>query len=513
MSTKDDPVDRDPSRAPGDSNALAKSRAVKDGVLVTLAIVLSTSFLISIDFVESLFHLTRDHEHWELDELLVGIVPAVAAMAWYAMRRWRDAKALSSALTKSVEELQTIQRALTEAHRRAEAASDAKSAFLTRLSHELRTPTCGIVGMTRLLLPTKLSEEQRRYMEAIEISGDSLLALLDDVLDLSKIEAGKIRVAETDFSPVQLVDSLATLWGWRFRDHGHAFDVDVTSDMPAAVKGDPGRLRQILNNLLSNALKFTEQGKVSLAAVCQAAPGGRYELCFSVTDSGIGIEPHLQERLFEEFVQGDAGIAQGRDGSGLGLTIARELAQLMDGDLTLESVPGEGSTFTLTVQVLPGDPAAIDGARDASQLVAAEDAVPEPGLRILLAEDNQVNQAFVCAILERAGHRVVVVANGAEAVDAVRRSLFDVLLMDIEMPRMDGLRATRLIRALDGQASSIPIIALTANTAEGCREKFISAGMDDYVAKPIDSDLLIAAIQRQLHCRSCRPSRVAKAEA
>ncbi len=512
MSTKDDPVDQDPLRIPGGSDALAKSRAVGDSVLVTLAIVLSTVFLISIDFVESLFHLTRDHEHWELDELVVGIVPAVAAMAWYAFRRWREAKALSEALAKSVEELQTIQRELTDAHRRAEAASDAKSAFLTRLSHELRTPTSGIVGMTRLLLPTELSEEQRRYMEAIEISGDSLLALLDDVLDLSKVEAGRIRVAETDFSPAQLMESLATLWDWRFRDHGHTFDVDVAVDMPAAVRGDPGRLRQILNNLLSNALKFTEQGKIRLVATCRRAPGPRYDLCFSVKDSGIGIEPHLQERLFDEFVQGDAGIAHGRDGSGLGLTIARELAQLMGGDLTLESVPGEGSTFTLTVRVSPGDPTAIDGASDASQLEAAEDSVPEPGLRILLAEDNRVNQAFVSALLEKGGHRVVVVPNGAEAVDAVRRSRFDVLLMDIEMPRMDGLRATRLIRALDGQASSIPIIALTAETMDDCREKFISGGMDDYVAKPIDPDLLLAAIKRQLHCRSGHSNRVAEAK-
>ena len=513
MKNKDDPADRSGTRFRSGITGLTRHQGVRDGVVVVLAVVASTFVLVQMDFVEAFFHMTREHEDWELDELLVGILPAAAALAWYALRRWQEAKRLTAALAKSVEELECIRQELTDAHRRVEAASDAKSAFMTRLSHELRTPTSGIVGMTRLLLPTDLSEEQRRYIEAIEISGDSLLALLDDVLDLSKIEGGRIRVVETDFSPAQFVESLATLWDWRFRDHGHHFEVVAAADMPAAVKGDPGRLRQILNNLLSNALKFTEQGRIRLVALCKSAPGARYELCFSVTDSGIGIEPHLQERLFEEFVQGDAGIAKGRDGSGLGLTIARELAQLMGGDLTLESTPGQGSTFTLTVRVLLGDPAAIDRAREETLLTADEDRVPEPGFRILLAEDNRVNQAFVCALLEKAGHRVEVVSNGAEAVDAVRRGAFDILLMDIEMPGMDGVRATRLIRALDGPASSIPIIALTADTADDCREKFISGGMDDYVVKPVSPDQLNAAIQRQLHCRTIHPIPIAEAEA
>ncbi|CAN0392877.1 unnamed protein product, partial [Discosporangium mesarthrocarpum] len=383
---------------------------------------------------------------------------------------------------------------IREARDRAEVANEAKSQFLATMSHEIRTPMNGILGMANHMLGDDLTDDVRDQVETIHESGKLLMSLLNDLLDLSKIETGKMELEEIDFDLVALVESVSALWLPKAAAQGLTYSVVYGSTPVGVLRSDPTRIRQILFNLMSNALKFTTEGDISIHVSQGRTPSRMIETRFEVHDTGTGIAPNLQDTLFEKFTQADSSVSRRYGGSGLGLAICRELAIALGGDIGVRSAPNEGATFWFTVVCQGGDPAAMHN--DVFAEAADAGAVVEP-LIILVAEDNDVNQTVIRAMLEGAGHRVDLVANGVEAIDAVTRRPYDVILMDIHMPEMDGVSAAQRIRSLPGPERDIPIIALTANAMKGDRESYIEAGLDDYVAKPIDPSLVTAALRRQ----------------
>ena len=359
------------------------------------------------------------------------------------------------------------------------------------MSHEIRTPMNGVLGMTDLMLAMPTTAEQREYLEAVRHSAGTLMALLNDIVDLSKIEAGRLALESIRFDPRrQLADALALLQPEIARK-GLTLDVEAAG-LPPCVEGDPFRFRQILTNLVGNAIKFTERGGIRVEARVEPGAGDRLRLCVTVADSGIGIPREAQGALFERFTQADASTTRRHGGAGLGLSISRHLARMMGGDLEVRSEEGVGSTFWFTMEVQ-----AAAAAEDEPDL-PGETAPPlSRAARVLLVEDNAVNRRIAETVLRRAGFCVDVAVNGRDAVDAVARGGagdYALVLMDVQMPLMDGLEATASIRKLEQAArrGRVPIVAMTANAMNGDRERCLAAGMDDYLAKPVSAQAMEA---------------------
>jgi two-component system, sensor histidine kinase len=367
--------------------------------------------------------------------------------------------------------------------------SDARAEFLAAMSHEIRTPMTGVLGMADLLAAQELTAEQRRYVDSMRSSGRHLLNVINDILDFSRIETGKLALETIDFRVSEMIEQVRSLIHPMALEKGLAFDVRLAPGLPAVVRGDPTRLRQILLNLGGNAVKFTSQGSVSLEVTGEADASGRVRYRFQVRDTGIGIAPDKLETLFTPFTQADRSTAREYGGSGLGLAISRRLADAMGGQIAVNSSVGQGSVFTFEVPLEPGDP----GHRSATGDEALDASSPQ---RILVAEDAQINRDILRLALGARGHRVVFAHDGAAALASVQREAFDMVLMDVQMPVMDGVEATRRIRALEGDVRRIPIIGLTANVMSQEQAQYLQAGMDECLMKPIEWDRLAAAIAR-----------------
>ncbi|MBG0830255.1 MASE1 domain-containing protein [Planomonospora sp. ID67723] len=397
-----------------------------------------------------------------------------------------------------ITERKQFERDLATARDQALDASRLKSQFLAIMSHEIRTPMNAVIGLAAVLLAGPLGSEQRRQLQGILTAGQTLLAILNDILDLSKIEADQLVLEETDFAPGALVRDVVGLLSETARAKGLTLTGSCGPELPALVRGDATRIRQILLNLVDNAVKFTSRGGVIVrAGLTGTLPDGAPEVVIEVADTGIGIPADKQERLFDPFVQADASTTREYGGTGLGLAISRRLARAMGGDLRVSSQPGRGSTFTCTIRLAPASAAepSADVGGEAAEASSRRS-------RLLLVEDNELNRMAAMEVLTLLGYHADLATNGEEAIAMTEKTQYQAILMDCQMPVMDGYTATTVLRRREGAARRTPVIALTAGAFAEDRQRCLAAGMDDFIAKPFDYDELASTIARWTEERS-----------
>jgi signal transduction histidine kinase/FixJ family two-component response regulator/HPt (histidine-containing phosphotransfer) domain-containing protein len=439
---------------------------------------------------------------------------------WLEMRGrvFRDAEGKPSSLQAVVLDVTQRRTALADcqtlqtACAAAEAANNAKSRFLANIGHELRTPLAGIVGLSELLQQTPVNDEQRDYLQTLSRSAEGLLSLLNDLLDFSKIEAGKLALDSASFDVGEVLADAVAVFAPSAQQKSLRLESWIDPSVPRQLIGDPYRLRQVLLNLVSNAVKFTDKGKVvvTVEAVAEEARSAseadtatslalrasdQVLLRFCVRDTGIGIAADKLASIFDPFEQADRSTTRTHGGTGLGLPISARLVEMMGGQIRVDSLSGQGSTFAVTIpfRVETPGPAVPVSPPDAGTVIVG----PGRNLHVLVVEDNAVNRQVLTLLLEKAGHRVSLAGNGREALEALHREPFDLVLMDLQMPEMDGLRATRLLRAHEKAVGGhVPVVAVTANALQGERQRCLAAGMDDYLSKPIRSADLFAVIAR-----------------